>query len=230
MVNSFLSFPIHILPTIVPLWMLLGLSGMAGRPESPGWQIRPGVWAGLGRLAVAALLLAIPFRLAFVSTALHDGQALAHAGRHLDAGRRYAAGVRLAGGEVRLPWFAAVAARELGDLEAALAWVERSLVLEPEFYELRYLHGMIYKALGRVRDAETAYRRALRIHPRYALAWNNLGNLLGARGRLAAASAAQRRALILNPALPEARQNLAVTLQMLGRPQEARRILEGGAP
>lgn len=224
LMNSLLSFPFHIPPTVVPLWLLLGLSsGVVSTTRHPRLKTRN----VLVRLAVVAVLLAIPFRLAYVSAALRDGQALARAGRHRDAGVRYEAGMKLAAGDVRLPWYAAVAARQRGTLESALQWVERSLVLEPGLYELRYLHGMILKAMGHALKAEAAYREALRIHPGHALAWNNLGNLLGQRGALEEAEAAQRRALTLNPALNEARQNLAVTLMLLNRSDEARGILEG---
>jgi Flp pilus assembly protein TadD len=179
---------------------------------------------------VLALVLAFPFRLAYQSAAIYSGQAYALAGRP-DAGvARYAGALKLGSGDVRLHWFAAAAALQAGDIPAALERSGEAVRMEPYLNDAWYTRGVVLKAAGRDREAEEAYRAALKINPGYALAWNNLGNLLGARGRLKEAEEAQRRALQLDPGFREARQNLAITLMMLKKSAEARRIMEGGTP
>ncbi len=227
LVNSLLSFPFHVPPTVVSLLLLMGL----GQRECGGIPVAcPSAVVSLGRTIVIAVLLAVPFRLAYVSVALNDGQAFALAGLHNTALARLKAGMRLVPGEVRLPWYAAASARAIGNGDAALALIARGVALEPDFSELEYLRGMILNDAGRQREAEAAYRRAILIQPGDALVWNNLGNIMGREGRFEEAERAQRRALELNPRLEEARQNLAITLMLLKRSSAARHVLDGGDP
>jgi O-antigen ligase len=221
-VNAGLSFPFHVPPTAAAFWILLGAAGM-GAPRRasggmPGRMIRG--------VAVAAILLVVPFRLAVQNTALRTGQVLALAGRPDLAGIEYALGTRAMNADPRLGWYAATAARERGDAAGALRNIDDAIRLEPGMYELHHERGMTLKALGRPAEAEAAYRQAVRINPGFASGWNNLGNLLGAARRFAEAEAAQRRALALDPGSREARQNLAITLMQEGRGREARDLLK----
>jgi Flp pilus assembly protein TadD len=165
-----------------------------------------------------------------VSAALYDGQAKALAGSPDEARAQYASALKLMPRDVRLHWYAAAAAQMSKDFDSALAHSDAAIQEEPGMSDVWYTRGVILKAAGRDGDAEKAYRTALRLNPGAAMAWNNLGNLLGIRGRFREAEQAQRRALRFDPALKEARQNLAITLLMLKRSEEARRIMEGGQP
>jgi len=243
-----LSWPWHVAPTIVPAWIMVG----ACCPAAPDPAIRAGstaradgggdpvtaaggsgarVTAYMVAATVAGLaVLAVSFRLAYVSGSLRLGQALAVQGRFVEAGAVYDRAFRLRPGDVRLCWYAATAARGRGEPGTALGFVVRGLALEPDIAELRMEEAAIAKSRGDGAAAEAAYRAALRVHPGQAQAWNNLGNILGSRGRLAEAASAQRRAVELAPDMKEARQNLAITLIRLGRKAEARRVLEGKEP
>jgi hypothetical protein len=230
LMNSLLSFPLHVPPTVVPLAILLGMAVGAGANDGLDRGRFPGLRLTVSACVVLALVLAFPFRLAYQSAAIYSGQAYALAGRP-DAGvARYAGALKLGSGDVRLHWFAAAAALQAGDIPAALERSGEAVRMEPYLNDAWYTRGVVLKAAGRDREAEEAYRAALKINPGYALAWNNLGNLLGARGRLKEAEEAQRRALQLDPGFREARQNLAITLMMLKKSAEARRIMEGGTP
>jgi O-antigen ligase len=225
LVNAGMSFPFHVPPTAVGCCALLGAAAngrTTGRPERRHEVVR---WVPA---ALATLALAIPFQMAVENTALRDGQVLALAHRpdlalaKLDeAGRAMAA-------DPRIGWYAANAARLMGDQAGALARIDGAIQREPDWFELHHERGMILKSLGRTADAEAAYRQSILINPGFASGWNNLGNLLGSTGRLPEAEAAQRRALALDPGSHEARQNLAITLMQEGRRREARQVLSPG--
>jgi len=225
LVNAGLSFPLHVAPTATAAWLLLGAAGAPARGRVPGRFHGAKPWM---RLAVVAVLLAVPFRLAFQNVALRSGQVLLLAGRPDLASAQFAEGARMMDADPRLTWSAATAARLRGDPAGALRLIDAALRLEPDFFELHHERGMTLKALGRTAEAAGAYGAAVRINPGFASAWNNLGNLLGAAGRLAEAEAAQRRALALDPGSREARQNLALTLMQEGRRREAAELLRPG--
>ncbi|MBI3090424.1 MAG: tetratricopeptide repeat protein [Candidatus Tectomicrobia bacterium] len=67
------------------------------------------------------------------------------------------------------------------------------------------------------------YARALRVDPRYQVAWNNLGNALLSRGRKDRAALASQRALLLDPAYAHAHTTLGVLLEERGRLEQALR-------
>ena len=80
--------------------------------------------------------------------------------------------------------------------------------------------SMAEARLGRLDEAETALREALRVQPLEASAHFNLGLLLAERQRPAEAQAALRRALELDPRNASAAYNLAV-LVAPASPKEA---------
>lgn len=62
--------------------------------------------------------------------------------------------------------------------------------------------GVALKALGRLEEAEIAYRRALEVDPGYAEVWFNLGNLYRDSGRVAAAVEAYEQVVTSSPDSP----------------------------
>ncbi len=80
----------------------------------------------------------------------------------------------------------------------------------------------IHHARGDHAEAEALYHRAIAIDAWVAEAHFNLGNLHYDLERLALASACYERALVLRPAFADAHFYLAVTLERLGRSDEAR--------
>jgi tetratricopeptide (TPR) repeat protein len=74
---------------------------------------------------------------------------------------------------------------------------------------------------GRHRDAEEAYRQAVKLRPDYAEAHSNLGNVLSDQGRHRDAEEAHRQAVKLRPGLARAYTNLGVALYHQGRHKEA---------
>jgi Flp pilus assembly protein TadD len=104
-------------------------------------------------------------------------------------------------------------------LEAAL---RRNPVNAPEpFFEL----AESLQAAGRTSDAEQAYRRAIRVDPKYPQAWNNLANLLAGSGHPAEAINTYQQALQHTPWDSQIYVNLGLTLFDNGRLAEAQRAL-----
>jgi predicted O-linked N-acetylglucosamine transferase (SPINDLY family) len=81
--------------------------------------------------------------------------------------------------------------------------------------------GAVLRTTGRQQDAETAYRKAIALDPRFPTAHYNLGNLLVGSGRLDAAADAYRTALRLKPDYAEAWNSLGTALQRRGHMQGA---------
>ncbi len=65
-----------------------------------------------------------------------------------------------------------------GDLEAALAEIDRAIALEPDLSEAHANRGGVLKRLGRLDDAAAAYRAALAKDPNAVTVLQNLGLLL----------------------------------------------------
>ena len=79
--------------------------------------------------------------------------------------------------------------------------------------------------LKRFGDAEFSYRRALKLQPNFADAWNNLGTCLRELKRAEEAETVYRKALELNPNNPDTLDNLALALKDLERLDEAAELL-----
>lgn len=69
-------------------------------------------------------------------------------------------------------------AHEKGDLAAAIELYQKAITIIPEFPEAELQRGNALNSLGRVNDAEKAYRRAVELRGEWTLALANLGSLL----------------------------------------------------
>lgn len=86
--------------------------------------------------------------------------------------------------------------------------------------------GTANRALGRVADAEDAFRKALTIAPDYAIARHNLGSLLASISRNEEALAELDRVVASGVTGPEVDHNRASAMMALGRFDEAESLLE----
>ncbi|MDM7922976.1 MAG: tetratricopeptide repeat protein [Pyrinomonadaceae bacterium] len=82
-----------------------------------------------------------------------------------------------------------------GDLTAALAIYEKALKLVPEFPEAEYQKGHALLSLGRLDEAETAFRRAVELREDWSLGLAALGSVLITRGKTADAEPVLLKAL-----------------------------------
>lgn len=92
---------------------------------------------------------------------------------------------------------------------------------QPGNAEAHNNHGVMLQRLGRLQDAEDAFREALALRDDYLEARYNLALVLHATHRLPEAEAEYRRALTIHPAHAESHHNLGNVLKILGRLQEA---------
>jgi Flp pilus assembly protein TadD len=81
--------------------------------------------------------------------------------------------------------------------------------------------GYALEREGRLEEAETQYREAMRIDPDYYLAHSNLGNVLKEEGRLDEAIRHYRKAIRSQPEFVLAHTELGLALAMQGRIDEA---------
>jgi tetratricopeptide (TPR) repeat protein len=113
----------------------------------------------------------------------------------------------------------------LGGSWALALQIYRRLVEEeseaPHAGYLRRRLGNTLHRLGRVRQAERAFRSVLERHPGHADTWGDLAVCLLAQGRISEAAQALEEAVRQDPANGEHARKLASALLQLGRPEEA---------
>jgi tetratricopeptide (TPR) repeat protein len=103
---------------------------------------------------------------------------------------------------------------------AAIELIGRAISLRPDFADFRTNLAAVFKAAGRLPEAEAECRHAIRLAPS-ARAYYALGTVAQLQGRLDEAIVAYRQALALNADHAEAHSNLGTALQSLGRLDEA---------
>jgi len=90
-------------------------------------------------------------------------------------------------------------------------------------------YGVYLTSERRFAEAESTFRKSIRLDSTSASAWVRLGNVLGDRGRQSAAESAYRRALGLDPGSVSGHYNLGLLLAQAGRTSEAETSLRRAA-
>ena len=106
----------------------------------------------------------------------------------------------------------AVIGCDRGDPAAALAILARAIAGQPWSAVFHNTRARALSALGRLEDAEIAYRNAWSLNPGLAAVANNLACLLRERGRVAEAVAWFRKAAALLPGSADVARNLGDAL------------------
>lgn len=112
------------------------------------------------------------------------------------------------------------AARSAHD-EAARCYQD-VLAIKPQHLVAHNNLGVALCHLGRYREAEAQFRRAIGLQSRYAEAYFNLGTVLRNLGRIVESELPLRRALKLKPRHVDAQVSLGLTLVLVGRLRDAR--------
>jgi predicted O-linked N-acetylglucosamine transferase (SPINDLY family) len=110
-----------------------------------------------------------------------------------------------------------VIALQTGNLDSALALVQRAVALRPDAAVCRNNLGQVLERLGREDEAAACYEAAIELDASYAEAHNNLGVFRARRDRLADAEAHYIKAIELDPDYAEPHTNRGNLLKDLGR-------------
>jgi protein O-GlcNAc transferase len=111
---------------------------------------------------------------------------------------------------------AAALARQAGNLERALAYLDQAIALSPQESRNHFLRGLTLEDLCRPDEAIASLQNAIRVKPGYAEAYNNIGIILHDQKRFEQAAANFRDAIHHKPDYPGAYNNLGSTLRALG--------------
>ena len=114
-----------------------------------------------------------------------------------------------------------VACFQCGEGSRGIQMLEAALVEDPEFTDAFNNLGNVFKALGRLAEAEQQYRQAIEIDHYHADAHFNLAMVIEIGGRLAEAEEAYRTVLNIQPGFVPAYQGLGNVLKILGRLDES---------
>jgi len=111
---------------------------------------------------------------------------------------------------------AAAAARQAGNLERALAYLDQAIALSPQEPRNHFLRGLMLEDLHRPDEAIASLQNAIRLKPDYAEAYNNIGIILHDQKRFEQAATNFRDAIHYKPDFPGAYNNLGTSLRALG--------------
>ncbi len=114
-----------------------------------------------------------------------------------------------------------VIALQTGQIDPALALIQRAAALRPDVASYRNNLGLVLERAARDGEARAAFEAAIELDPQYAEAFNNLGQLLMRGDELVAAEECLRRAIELAPDYAEPRVNLGNLLKDCGELDEA---------
>jgi tetratricopeptide (TPR) repeat protein len=115
---------------------------------------------------------------------------------------------------------------ETGDTTGAMAEFQTLVQNNPKNAEAWFNLGFLHDQLDDLKPAEDAFRRAIALRPSIDRAWYGLGLILVREARLEESLDAFRRNIKLQPFSPYGYYQLGMTLHHLGRPQEARKVVE----
>jgi predicted O-linked N-acetylglucosamine transferase (SPINDLY family) len=126
-----------------------------------------------------------------------------------------------AGAKLRELMRAAIASHQLGQLAEAERLYQAVLKTDPKHFDALHLLGALEIQRGFCEKGVRLIDRALKVNPRFALAWFNRGNGLKELGRYDEAIASYARATELKRDYAEAYNNWGSVLLDLGRAHEA---------
>ena len=109
----------------------------------------------------------------------------------------------------------------VGDARQGIAWIERSLSIDPDQPAAHVNVGNYLLSQNQPELALQSFDRALLLNSRYAMAWYNRGNALRNLGRFDAALTSYDAALRIHPDDWRTVNNRGLVLLQLTRPEEA---------
>ena len=116
----------------------------------------------------------------------------------------------------------------LNRLEEAEGCYRKALELAPDYAKAHNNLGNVLQAQGKLNEAEASFEKAIALKPEYAEAYSNRGNTLLelAIEILGRAEKNYRQAVGFAPDFAEAHSNLSLTLEKLGKTEEADQVYQ----
>ncbi len=137
----------------------------------------------------------------------------------LEAGR--ALGLARGSSDVEMVLGVASGFRQAGQLEKALALLDRAVELAPKLASARLNRGAVRQAMGQLTDAAADYEEAARLDPALPEARFNLGVLAEERGQYVTALDHYAAALKANPGMGCALNNIGALYLKVGQAEKA---------
>ena len=142
--------------------------------------------------------------------------------------RTYLQAERLATNAPRWSYLAAVTSAQLGEVDAALAALDRSLAIDASYVPAYLYRGAWLLDLGRVDEARAAYEHATRLQPDNTVAWYGRARVHLRRHEGAQALAILQRVAIGGEQDPYLQQLLGLAYRETGDLDRAREALSAG--
>lgn len=158
------------------------------------------------------------------------GMAYEMSGRLQAAHESYAQAAVLDPGEPRWSYFEALTRSELGDLEGALATLDRMLALDDTYAAAYLFRGQWLLDLGRVEEAGTAYTRATQLASNQPAPWIGIAKVHLRSGRPKEALQILERLRQSSPNHPSLNQLVGQAYRELGDLEKARAALARAKP
>ena len=124
-------------------------------------------------------------------------------------------------GDVEMVLSVAAGFRQAGELEKALALLDRAVDLAPQLASARLNRGALRQAMGRAAEAVADYEQAASLDPALPEARFNLGVLAEERAQYVAALGHYAAALKANPEMACALNNVGALYLKVGQPEKA---------
>lgn len=159
------------------------------------------------------------------------GVAYEKLGRLTDAMKSSSEAVRLAPGNLRYRYNAALVAQRMENYAASVPHLAAIEKVDPAYRDTLFLKGFALRRIGRTEEAITTYRRFLELEPEHVQANFNTGYALMLLGRCSEAIAYFQRTLQLKSDYREAHLHLSVCYEKTGDLEAATRekkLYDGG--
>ncbi len=88
---------------------------------------------------------------------------------------------------------------DLGKLEKALSYYDKSLCIYPDFIDAWKYRGLIYFIMERLQKAAACFNQILNLDPEYPELWVDIGIIFFEMGRVNEAKACYEKAMEMNP-------------------------------
>jgi tetratricopeptide (TPR) repeat protein len=126
----------------------------------------------------------------------------------------------------RWPYLYAVYAEESGDVQGAIEYYRKSLVMQPTYTAAYNRIGRVFIDAGMLREAQAAFEVVLTQDPDNAAGLAGMGEVAAANGQHEKAVGLFRRALDQQPEATQVHYQLGLSYRALGRQDEAQAELE----